>query len=96
MNEELTPLEALTMLLPLIIKYPLFQKNYDVIETALRALEIIKVFFKGRFSLHEKKCMLDKQGNYDLIHFISFDNEYSHIRYPISQKEFDLLKEVLL
>ena len=39
----------------------------EIIEKELKALEIIKVFFKGRFSLHERKCMLDKQGNYDLI-----------------------------
>mgnify|MGYP003305919633 CR=1 FL=1 len=37
----------------------------------------------------------DEQGNYGYVHFISLDEKYSHIRYPITQEQYDLLKEVL-
>ena len=78
---------------------------YDVVAKALKdkekkdkALEIIKAFFKGRFSLHERKYLKFTEINqerYSYVYFISFDDKNSHIRYPISEKDYDLLKEIL-
>lgn len=69
-------------------------KALNTIEKELKALEIIKVFCKGRFELHERKYVEDEYGNYGCVHFISFDDKNAHIRYPISQEKYDLLKEV--
>ena len=89
-------LDALIMLTTGIITEEQQKEYRKTIEKELKALEIIKVFFKGRVNLHETKYVKDEQGNYGYVHFITLDDKDIHIKYPISQKQYDLLKEVLL
>lgn len=73
-------------------------------ERKLKALEIIKVLFKGRARLYERndgvEQIIDKNGNYHkancVVYILGFHVEGQHCEFHLHREEYDLLKEVLL
>ena len=89
MSKELTPLEALERLRPKTTYEPYYtrseKRHYcDIIETALKALEIIKEKMVNINTLiHHCLCLAD------------YNKFQAQRKYELTQEEFDLLKEVL-
>ena len=65
MSKELSPLEALEKIRKEIAYYSLYKKYLDIIETALKALEIIKkrkCLFKGLSEVNQEEFDLLKEA----------------------------------
>lgn len=73
-------------------------------ENKVKALEIIKVLFKGRAKLYTRddgiEKTIDKNGNYKKapigLYILEFWVGDNHYEFHLHREEYDLLKEVLV
>lgn len=111
MNEELTPSEAWKLIYKSIedalkdyeTLQDDFNKLYERTYKEHKALEIIKVLFKGRAKLYTRddgiEKTIDKNGNYKKapigLYILEFWVGDNHYEFHLHREEYDLLKEVL-
>ena len=86
MNKELTPLQALEKLTK-IHDHDEFNECYNIIETTIKALEIIK---RREINIH---ALLLGLKRFDAPYFY---NMLVADKYQMTQEEYDILKGVLL